>query len=360
MRDNITYDLKYKNETLARFNLSADVLDIKVTSLMPIGCVRIRDLQEWLYNRSSNLERGNVNNILSGMNLEISDSSLLQLMLDNYAQSVNDCYWVAKEDDNVTYSDISIFMNELDTEVIEMFANVKHSNYVSKRVTPEFTLQGAMPKFISKENGSMYLYKVDDTTDCSENEVFCSKFLKSLGVPCVSYEKVVKFNLHCTKTKVETNLDTHWISADTLSTMCVNVEDLVIKHYRKEFCTMLLTDFLLGNVYRHKGNWSLTCKLSNVITGFAPLYDYSFAFNCKDVSKLEKSPLGQPLLDNALYAMSIVPELLDKAEEVTVDYPESSRTNYIKARVLELKNAIHSTGTIARYRTKVEQTFEFN
>lgn len=336
------YALMYKDNLACTFNMSEELLiTLHDFACMPLGCFSFTGLYKWLNKRCMQLERGNVSEIFNRLKLQQTNQVLMQLMLDNYAQSINDCYWVTEATSVPKYEDISIYQNDLNKDVLKMFATASKGEVPSKVITPEFTLQGAMPKFVCKEGNDLFLYKIDESFDSaeSENEAFCSKFLKAIEVPCVSYTIEEKYGLTCTKTKVETSLDTHWISAEVLSELGSDPETIALTNCKKEFCTMLLTDYLLGNVDRHQGNWSFLCENGNNLTGFSPLYDYNFSFKYTIGFSTDIGILNKTRLENAVFAMSIVPELLDKTEHVLHSMKDCFQKRYILSRIAEVRGS---------------------
>ncbi len=103
----------------------------------------------WLSNREIPLSRDNYNAYIK------KGFTARQWMLENHAMSFTDCYWIKKENDNLTWKDICQKLSEVD-----YFVNVQDENRHYKGTNA--TLGGQLEKFWYKENDMLKLCKKNE------------------------------------------------------------------------------------------------------------------------------------------------------------------------------------------------------
>lgn len=106
-------------------------------------------VDNWLSDREIPLSRDNYNAYIK------KGSTARQWMLENNAMSFTDCYWVKKENDNLTWKDICQKLSEVDH-----FVNVQDENRHYKGTNA--TLGGQLEKFWYKENDILKLCKKNE------------------------------------------------------------------------------------------------------------------------------------------------------------------------------------------------------
>lgn len=106
-------------------------------------------LDNWLSDREIPLSRDNYNAYIK------KELTARQWMFENYAMSFTDCYWIEKENDNLTWKDICQKLSEVDH-----FVNVQDENRHYKGTNA--TLGGQLEKFWYKENDTLKLCKKNE------------------------------------------------------------------------------------------------------------------------------------------------------------------------------------------------------
>lgn len=106
-------------------------------------------LDNWLSDREIPLSRDNYNAYIK------KELTARQWMFENYAMSFTDCYWIEKENDNLTWKDICQKLSEVDH-----FVNVQDENRHYKGTNA--TLGGQLEKFWYKENDMLKLCKKNE------------------------------------------------------------------------------------------------------------------------------------------------------------------------------------------------------
>lgn len=106
-------------------------------------------LDNWLSNREIPVSRDNYNAYIK------KGFTARQWMFENYAMSFTDCYWIEKENDNLTWKDICQKLSEVDH-----FMNVQDESRHYKGTNA--TLGGQLEKFWYKENDTLKLCKKNE------------------------------------------------------------------------------------------------------------------------------------------------------------------------------------------------------
>lgn len=106
-------------------------------------------LDNWLSDREIPLSRDNYNAYIK------KELTARQWMFENYTMSFTDCYWIEKENDNLTWKDICQKLSEVDH-----FVNVQDENRHYKGTNA--TLGGQLEKFWYKENDTLKLCKKNE------------------------------------------------------------------------------------------------------------------------------------------------------------------------------------------------------
>lgn len=161
------------------------ITDIK--SFAPLQIQKRGDFNEWLEDRSADLNRSYMRNILKHLRLSVTDG--VSAVKHVQACSLVDTFWIKDKNSALNYSDV-VFNNDLYFKA----ALAGDPDLFSKdRVhTPEVTNIGSYNKGWKFENGVWRMYKAGSPLEIW-SEIFTSKLAERLNLEIVSYSCVDGF-----------------------------------------------------------------------------------------------------------------------------------------------------------------------
>lgn len=280
------YYLMHKDIVIIEFDFKQKYFEIKNQKLMPFYLQNsediLIDLREWLVKRTLPLSRKNADFMYMMLGKPRDRSGALQIALEYGALSLFDPYWIKQANSNINYDDVNLYKKDWD-RIFGLIAITGSRNITSlEKLSPELTLNGSSAKCIIKENDEMYLLKAstDDELKDIEAEVTVSKLFKALDIPHAEYESVEYENVFCSKTKILTTEENHWVSADEFIDFsgCSNLFEMGVKYGGTNFLKMIICDYITGNIDRHYQNWAFEYNDQNEIKGLSPIFDFNFAF----------------------------------------------------------------------------------
>ena len=147
---------------------------------------------DWLANRTLLLSRANAKKIYQAYRLEqlTDEKSRAKLSIACRALSVLDNYWVKLSTDTITkWEDINIRHNPLNQAVAQIALHGTSLSLQGSLQSPEFTTNGAYAKAWHRdEDGSLWLYKLNDINSTAKIEVMVSNILDCMNVTHCHYE----------------------------------------------------------------------------------------------------------------------------------------------------------------------------
>lgn len=292
--------LKFKLNDNGTFDNVKEIYDI---SHIPFSTDRDLNLNhkaivEWWNDRSIPLSR----NDYSLIKKVLPNDDSLSLVIKSHALSLDDQYWIKKEDEDISYEDISFFSNDFNNDIGDILVGIKDSGPVNY-YSPDSTSNGNLKKRWKNINGVKYLLKAGSKPNQYEifNEIIASKVMSMLNIDHVDYEFMVDEGHIYSASKNFISYNEDLVSAYQLryskkqnnhtslySHLLAIYHELGIPDYRKKINQMLFIDYLLGNEDRHLNNFGVIRDAKTLrFLRVAPIYDTG-------------SCLGYNLTDNEL------------------------------------------------------------
>lgn len=346
------YYLMHKDIVIMGFDFKEKTVEIKNSKLMPFYLKNSKDilidLREWLVKRTLPLSRKNADFMYMMLGKPRDRSGALEIALEYGALSLFDPYWIKKVDSNINYDDVNLYKKDWD-RIFGLIAITGSRNITSlEKLSPELTLNGSWAKCLIKEDGEMYLLKAstDEELKDIEAELTVSKLFEELHIPHAAYESVEYEEVYCSKTKILTTEDKHWVSADEFIDFsgCGNLFEMGVKFGGDNFLKMVICDYITGNIDRHYQNWAFEYDDQNEIKGLSPIFDFNFAF----AGTLErKSQFG---IDNTDFEVALYIIDTYHMEPFFEEVKEAVRTieviewhkNYMLNRIFKLEAGLES------------------
>lgn len=236
----------------------------------------------WLSDREIPVNRDNYNKYIK------KNNNALLWMLENYAYSLIDCYWINNENNTINYDEILLLKDNIDNYI----SVITNDNHYYKGINS--TLGGQLEKFWYKSNGRVKLCKkVEKPFDViNAREVIASLIYTKQGFRNFCNYEFVKDKVDevigC-KCFAFTNENNELITAyDLLEeynlTQQDNVYELIPKlaaklgadktEVEKQMDLESIVDFLILNRDRHQGNIGFLRNSNTLkIQSIAPIYD---------------------------------------------------------------------------------------
>ena len=279
------YLLMCKDDIRATFDLvkkvGYEVINLNIIGLLPIGCTS-ENFLSWLESRHASKHRKHLVEYLQ----RIGCKDVVGFLNLTHGISINDCYWVKKEAENIQWADVSPYTNEFD-EVVQHLAFDGTGLYGEQfsSVSPEFGTSGAFDKCWVKEDSNIYLIKRGSTGAANSGlepycEVLASQIFKKMraGIP---YKLVNYHGKVASKCKIFNTEAKSFVPYGKLPKVRGDLQ-YMLDYYdmlnTTLFRRILICDALTLNTDRHVGNHGVLCNsVTNTILSSAPGYDYNMA-----------------------------------------------------------------------------------
>lgn len=265
------------------------------------------------------LGRFEINGWLEDRKAYKHNSHLKQLMIDcgcettegfikiTHAASINDCFWIKEEDEDVSWNDISFYRNDFNATISKLaFEGLGLYGVQMSSTSPELTTDGSFRKCWRKEQGEIYLYKRGASGAYNAGlepycEALASEIIQKADPTSVRYSVLKLRGETATKCKAFTNEEVGFIPLRKLVD-CGTALDGLLEFFnhlgcREQFQRMLVLDAVIFNVDRHLGNIGLLVENdTQKPLGIAPNFDFNLSMLPYVVME-EFERIGTKLLD---------------------------------------------------------------
>jgi len=293
----MNYILKHFDKNIIKFRFISTPYDgttieiIKLyeinSSFFPISLdIDNTSLLRWIKSRTIPKNRAFIHKIL--MELELNLDNIQGIIDISKSLSLNDCYWIVKEDFRGLFIDYNLYDNDFNKTLSLLaytgYGSVNHKGFIS---SPEFTTNGMLAKAWRKNpqhRDGIFLYK-SGSKGCANcglepySEFYAYQVAHKMGIEATAYTlgKWKKdINSIC---KLFSSKDYSFIPIYHFIKDC-NWRDVLVfyKELGEEFydslIDMLVFDVIILNVDRHFGNFGLLIdNKTNQIVKVAPIFD---------------------------------------------------------------------------------------
>jgi hypothetical protein len=256
------------------------------------------DFDNWLGDRAVSEKRLGMSQVLR----KLKANSSRDILVNNYALSLLDHYWICPQNKDLKWKDVNFFENDFKEDMGDFLIGDFSQNKFN-HVSPEGASAGMLPKKWFIEDGKRYLLKSGTPPYFQEpfNEVIASKIMECLGIVHTSYKlKQIKGKWYCSCQ--------NYLGSSCDNVMALHIDrikdygekenrydhyigicrELGISGIKKKIDQMIVIDYLIGNTDRHYGNFgllrdSITLKYVDAL----PIYDCGTSlWNLLDKSKI--------------------------------------------------------------------------
>lgn len=249
------------------------------------GIVERAELNEWWGNRSVLLSRKGVREALKILNVP----STKLLVVQCYALSLSDQYWICPQGTHKTWGELNCFQNTFSEDVGNALFGTEEEKMSFDFHSPDSTTDGSLKKRWAIIAGKRCLVKGGSNPFRQQpfNEVIATGIMKRLGIPHIPY--TVMWNQGAPYSVCEDFItgDTELIPAWRI--MQIQKQDnstsryqhfiscceaLGIKGVIPYLDQMIVLDYIIGNEDRHLNNFGVIRNAETLEwLGMAPIYD---------------------------------------------------------------------------------------
>ena len=318
----MNYILKYFDKNLIKFRFdlspyngtSINIIEIYTQhkTFFPLNLeLEGEALLRWIKNRTIPKNRAFIHKIL--MELELNLDDINGIIDISKSLSLNDCYWIVKEDFLGKFIDYNLYDNNFNKTLALVaytgYATLKKQEFIS---SPEFTTNGMLAKAWRKNpqgNRGIFLYKSGSSGFANSglepySEFYASQIALKMGL------NITHYNLSKWKKKLNSVCEL-FSSKEFLFIPIYHLIDsggwrAVLEYYKKlgdsyynDLVDMILFDVIILNTDRHFGNFGfLIDNSTNKILKTAPIFDNGLSLFCdimddelKDIDRYAKTKI---------------------------------------------------------------------
>ena len=281
-----TYIIMHGNVECCIFTIDGSYNEIEKYEIFnrkhtPVEIKDSKTLLKWINKRLIPANRIQYDRIVS--NYLNAYDNLTKLILDSFALSLSDGYWIKPLNDSSTWETINYYKNDFDISLLDMYLDSAiSSEYKPIAMSPSNNIDGISPKAWTIENGLRVLIKRGKADVL--NEVIISKILDRFKFFHVDYwfdlyndKPVCKCN-NFTSDKIE------FIPASEIAKIYNDGKEDILWYMKfidnrinngyNIISNMLLIDLVLGNEDRHWGNFGVLRNISTLeFVDVAPIFD---------------------------------------------------------------------------------------
>ena len=280
-----------KDGTLSNIEINTNHIDH-----FPFGTANdINKFKKWWRDRSVPQTRHEAKFALK----KLGYSSTGNMLVDNLALSLNDCYWIKPSSSDIKWKDVNLFNNEFEddfgTLTLNRFATI---NLKNKTIFHSATSQGELQKkWCIDKDGKRFMVKGNygNSFQQSINELFATELHKKQGfknytpyyktyidinnqskaIGCSSYcfcsEKIESISAwDIIESRVKPN---HISTFEHFKSICLE-NGIKEKEFDDYFDYLIMSDFLLSNTDRHMNNVAVLRDADTLkFICLAPIYD---------------------------------------------------------------------------------------
>ena len=361
------YSFMHKDIEVCRMDISSDgginvnIVNADAVIHFPFGVDNnLNKFKRWWKDRAVPITRHDAKYALN----KLGYSSTSNMLINNLALSLNDCYWIKPTGSNVKWKDVNLFSNKFEddfgTITLNRYATVNLNN---KTLFNSATSQGELQKkWCIDKNGRRFMVKGNygDSYQQSANELFATELHKkqgfknytpyykteidignhSKGIGCSSYcfcsekvESVPAWDI--IESRVKPN---HISTFEHFRSICLE-NGIKEKEFDDYFDYLIMSDFLLSNTDRHMNNVAVLRDADSLkFIGLAPIYDTgnSMFFREKTVDLKHINPYKIEITSFAKYEVKML-KLVKNRNALDLDKTDMDFSLYKKIGQLDDK-----------------------
>lgn len=350
------YSIMFHDELICSFNRVNGKAKIIQPQKMPFDlyieekddfddCVNNKtNFNAWCANRILSIDRKYAKEILNyyGFSQRMTDVERADIALFIRCLSLNDGFWVRKQEEELTWKDVNLFENSLSGVVLEVALLGKNLTLTKRELlSPDLSTDGTAPKAWQRRDKEFFLLK-GDVDGSALREVEASQILNEIGIPSVIYRHSRFLDQNVSECLCFTSEQKNLARAGDVSVWCMNhgtdISEYVSK-YETMYELMNIADYLIGNNDRHRDNWGFIYNNELQITNISPLMDFDHAFLAGELEGCLPEQLMGKIVTQEKYAQSVISKHFDDLN-FDIDYGKYQYGDFVEERVNGLVSSL--------------------
>lgn len=310
----------------------------------------ITNFYYWCATRILTLDRQYAKEILNsiGASQAETDRERAQIALSYHCLSLTDIYWVRKDTETVTFSELNLYENHLSNAFVDVSLRGKQMTVENQSLVRDLSTDGCFPKAWIRVSDGFRLLK-DGGVRAVEDEVLASRICQCFRVNQVFYHEDVFEGEKVSVSDIMTSLRYSIVSREAYEIYAANQDldamEAILQLDSYSFYMMNILDYLVGNTDRHWGNWGLLVdNETNRPIRLHPLMDFNQAFRAYDTPEGANCQTVRPMRMSqrqaAAYAVKRVGMNQEQEIEETWFGDRKKEYQMFRQRLEILKNVI--------------------
>lgn len=248
----------------------------------------LSNFYHWCASRVLSLDRKFAKEILNsiGVAQAVTDRDRAYISLSYHGVSLTDVFWVRQEGEKVTFSDINLYENPLNSAIVEISLRGKQMTVTNRELAPDLSTKGYFPKAWIRNASGFKLLK-DGGEDTVERELLASEICQCFDIKQVKYRKHFYDGQEVTESDIVSSTKYSLVSKMAFDVYALNhgLDTLAVCKQLDPvaYYGMNVLDYLTGNTDRHSENWGfLIDNDSNQYIELYPLMDFNQSFYSYD------------------------------------------------------------------------------
>ena len=278
------YSLMWKNEEVLRFNPNKHQAKIINNEKLGYNTHNFNNHYEIILSfcadRVLMMNREHCKEILTSCNID--DQSALGICLISRALSFRDNFWFKKCRDNITWESINLYTNKFSEQItkVAITGETEVVNIDDGLFTGELTSKGTRAKSYIRNNGKVFLYKVENADEIN-SEIVSFYIAKALNLPSAMYFSDKLYGKHCSVCQILTNEDVELILyRELLSNYGGQAYSMIMNLDPANFIKMQVFDYITLNTDRNRDNYGVV-RYKGKFYSLYPIYDHDSCFKGK-------------------------------------------------------------------------------
>lgn len=313
--DNEEKTIVVKNNQMLPLQLVDNLQNTEDCRTIAEGVKNYDKLRTFFADRVLSLSRENAKQILEsiGNSQKLTEEERVKLTLKCRAVSVNDNFWVKKDDEEIRFSDINIRHRSLSEVAFAICMKGTPVSISHNLLAADISAKGMFRKTWMRIEDKLFLCKSDQTDKKwnTKAEIEASNLLDEVEADHIPYKEYFKNGEYCCICECFCSDEYSFVDAEYVKAYIENHNGNFLEYIRanfpEQFANMVVADYCLGNPDEHINNWGfLVNNETNTVERLAPLFDYNQSMLIFDLhtessfDELVYDPTGKTMLDSAI------------------------------------------------------------
>lgn len=304
----------------------------------------IQNFNSWCSERMLSLDRKYAKEICNclGIPQPFSDKERATIVIALRGLSINDCFWIKKSGEKISWSQVNLFDNSLKNHVLEVaLFGISPTITNQSLISPDISTAGAAPKAWRRTDSGFELLK-GNVNGSVKREVEASQMLQAIGIDVVNYHRSIFKSKLVSVCDCYTSKEVCFARAKYVDIWCMNHDidfaDIIYKH-KLRFDMMNLADYLVGNSDEHSENWGIIYDNEFNIINISPIMDFDHAFEAGPQFICQPAQYLGMQISLQDYALSVIDNYADIIN-FDVDLSKYKYGDFVKSKLLLLKEHV--------------------